>query len=213
MTAVTHRISVTTAVLLAALASAVAFALGRVTSSEPAHADSRIVQQEPMPMPMEGVNDMQENDLPAAGEATIAWTAPPRWMSVPNPSSMRLATFKIPRVSGDEGDPELSVTQVGGDVDSNIDRWIGQFDEAAQKTAQRSTKTVRGMKVTFVEIEGAFSGGMGPSKGVQKGWALLGAIVETSPMPHFFKLTGPAKSVKAARAELEGMIDTITPRM
>ena len=50
-------------------------------------------------------------------------------------------------------------------------------------------------------------GGGGP----QPGWALLGAIVETAGMPHFFKMTGPAKSVKAARTELEGMIDTIAP--
>jgi hypothetical protein len=152
------------------------------------------------------------SDLPPAGEASITWTAPARWKSAPNPSAMRLATYKIPHAPGDAEDAELSITQVGGGVDSNIDRWIAQFGPEGQKTAQRTTKTVKGMKVTFVQIEGTFSGGMGPAAGPQAGWALLGAIVETQPMPHFFKITGPAKSVKAARAELEGMIDTIAPK-
>ncbi len=159
------------------------------------------------------VGDMQDNaGLAPAGEATIAWTAPARWKSAKSPSAMRLATFKIPHAPGDAEDAELSVTQVGGDVDANIERWIGQFDAEGQKTAKRNTKMVHGMKVTFVQIEGTFSGGMGKAAGSQSGFALLGAILETSPMPHFFKLTGPAKTVKAARPELEAMIDSITPK-
>src|SRR5260221_343164 len=155
---------------------------------------------------------VDEGDLvvPHVGSATIKWTAPARWQSVPNPSAMRLATFKIPHAAGDTEDAELSVTQVGGSVDSNIERWIGQFDAAGQKTAKKATKTVKGWKVTFVEIEGSFSGGMGGG-GPQNGWGLEGAIVETPGMPHFFKMTGPAKTVKAARAELEGLVDTIAP--
>jgi hypothetical protein len=236
-----QRISITTAILVAALAGAGGFALGRSTSSPPAHAEPISAA------PIEPMNDMagggggndlppghpnvgntmgggsmggghagmgssmgSGGDLPPAGEATITWTAPARWKSVPNPSTMRLATYKIPHAPSDTEDPELSVTQVGGGVDANIDRWIGQFDEQGQKTAKKNTKTVKGLPVTFVQLEGTFSGGMGAGGG--KGYALLGAIVETPGMPHFFKMTGPAASVKAARAELEQMIDTINPK-
>lgn len=214
--------------LACVLVGAVGFALGRGTSPTPTIASSPDPRPDPgdphgsdphggmgsdLPPGHPNVeNPLPENngDLPPVGSKAIAWTAPARWKSVPNPSAMRLATFKIPHAAGDAEDPELSITQVGGSVDSNIERWIGQFDAAGQKSAKRTTKKVKDWKVTFVEIEGSFSGGMGGG-GPQTGFALLGAIVETSGMPHFFKMTGPAKSVKAARAELEGMIDTIGP--
>jgi hypothetical protein len=31
-------------------------------------------------------------------------------------------------------------------------------------------------------------------------------------MPHFFKMTGPAKSVRAARAELDELLASLAPR-
>jgi hypothetical protein len=31
-------------------------------------------------------------------------------------------------------------------------------------------------------------------------------------MPHFFKLTGPAKAVKSARAEFDGLVGTLAAR-
>src|SRR6266542_1604659 len=84
--------------------------------------------QVPTDLPPGHPNIGSGGNLPPAGEATITWTAPARWKSVSNPSAMRLATFKIPHAASDSEDPELSVTQVGGGVDANIDRWIGQFD-------------------------------------------------------------------------------------
>ena len=66
--------------------------------------------------------------------ATITWEAPPSFTKVEHPSSMRKATYKLPQASGDTEAPELAVTVVGGSVDSNIERWIGQFDEGARET-------------------------------------------------------------------------------
>jgi hypothetical protein len=216
-------VSIANAALACVLVGAVGFALGRSTAQPVivAGPTQPTITADPPPFNANdpsGGNDLppghpkieNNGDLPPVGSATIKWTAPARWQSVPNPSAMRLATFKIPHAAGDAEDAELSVTQVGGSVDSNIERWIGQFDAAGQKTAKKTTKTVKGWKVTFVEIEGSFSGGMGGG-GPQNGWGLEGAIVETPGMPHFFKMTGPAKTVKAARAELEGLIDTIAP--
>ena len=220
-----QRVSMANAALVCVLTGAAGFALGRGTAQPTAPAvpvaaapDPHITDPDPhtgTDLPpghpkVEGTTVENNGDLPPVGSPEISWTAPARWKSVPNPSAMRLATYKIPHAAGDADDPELSVTQVGGSVDSNIERWIGQFDAAGQKSAKRTTKTVKAWKVTIVEIEGAFSGGMGGG-GPQNGWALLGAIVETPGMPHFFKMTGPAKSVKGARKELEDMIDTIAP--
>jgi hypothetical protein len=146
-----------------------------------------------------------------ADETPLQWTAPSRWQSVANTNSMRLATYRIPRASGDTADAELSITRAGGSADANADRWVGQFDADARKSARRSVRRVGSLDVVIVEVQGTYSGGMG-KEGSQPGWALLGAIVPTPGMPYFFKLTGPGKSVVAARAEFEAMVGSLVQR-
>lgn len=94
---------------------------------------------------------------PAEEGAPIVWTPPPTWQSVPNASSMRLATYRIPRARGDSEDGELSVTRAGGTTDANIQRWIGQFDGSA--TSSREERAVQGFKVSVVSVKGSFLGG------------------------------------------------------
>jgi len=151
-------------------------------------------------------------ELPAAEPSSLEWTAPARWQVVPNASTMRLATLRIPHAAGDTVDPELSITQAGGSADANVERWIGQFDAEARKTAKRTARKVGALDVAIVDVQGTYSGGMGKEGSSQPGWALLGAIVSTPGMPHFFKLTGPAKSVAAARGEFDAMIGSVRPR-
>lgn len=141
-------------------------------------------------------------------EPGMSWKTPPRWELIPHASVMRISTYRIPKAAGDHADAELSVTRAGGDIDANAARWIGQFDAAAQKTARKSEKTVSALRVVIVEIEGAYSG-MGPE--AEKDYALLGAIVETPGQSHFFKMTGPAKSVRAARTEFDALVATFAP--
>ena len=65
--------------------------------------------------------------------------------------------------------------------------------------AEISEKMVRGQKVTLLEVSGTYqSGGMGPmSRGVSKpGYRMLGAIIDTTQGPWFFKLTGPVQTVE-----------------
>lgn len=142
----------------------------------------------------------------------LGWKPPARWQSVPNASTMRLATYRVPRAPGDDQDAEVSVTQAGGALDANIERWMGQFGEAGKTTTKRTTKRFGSVDVTLVEMEGTYSGGMGADTSEKPGWALSAAIVDTPGLPHFFKMTGPKKTVKAAQAELEGMMATLTLR-
>jgi hypothetical protein len=50
---------------------------------------------------------------------------------------------------------------------------------------------------------------MGKEGSSQPGWSLIGAIVSTSGTPYFFKLTGPEKSVRAARSEFDALIGSL----
>jgi hypothetical protein len=144
------------------------------------------------------------------GGADLAWDVPAAWETVANPSPMRKATYKVKRAEGDPEDAEMSVSQAGGSIDANVQRWVGQFEPKAGADPKRSQRTVGDLKVTVVEVQGTFQSGMpgmGPAE-PKKGWALLGAIVETpAGQSWFFKLTGPEKTVAAAKTDFDKLVD------
>src|SRR5512139_2597672 len=142
-------------------------------------------------------------------ESAIVWRAPEAWPVVSHPSPMRLATYRIPKVAEDPEDGELTVTRVGGDVQSNIQRWSKQFEGSpAPKTSERSAGE---LKVTIVELEGTYQGMAAPGQppgAPKQGYALLAAIVEGPGDAHFFKLTGPKKTIDAARGGFDELVGT-----
>lgn len=146
----------------------------------------------------------------AAGSTTdIAWDVPAKWTTAPNPSPMRKATYKTPKAAGDTDEPEVSVSQAGGDVDSNVARWSAQL---GAKDAKRTKVKVGSYNVTIVEVGGTFQGGGmpgTPAAAPKPHWALLGAIVEGVEPPYFFKMTGPEKSVAAARGDFDKLVGSV----
>jgi hypothetical protein len=226
------RINLPTLVLLLAVAAGAAFAAGSALPTSTAAltvATRAAVEQEPegeheqelLPPGHPRVDDPTPDQTGAAGEtgdnppgqeASVEWKAPARWQLVPNTSTMRLATYRVPRAPGDAGDAELAITRAGGSADANAERWIRQFDDEGQKTAKRTTRAVGLAEVVIVEVHGAYSGAMGKDGSSQAGWALIGAIVSSPGMPYFFKLTGPAKSVLAARSEFDALIGSLVLR-
>jgi hypothetical protein len=158
--------------------------------------------------PHTGMGPHPGMDPHGGGPTDVAFDAPARWQKAENPSPMRKATYKIPHAPGDTDDAELSVSQAGGTVDMNLQRWAGQFGKTAADV-KRTEKKVGDLRVTVAEIHGTFAGsGMpgAPSSGPKDKYAMLAAIVETTP-PTFFKLTGSEKTVAAAHAEFDNFID------
>uniref|UniRef100_A0A832I1H3 Uncharacterized protein n=1 Tax=Eiseniibacteriota bacterium TaxID=2212470 RepID=A0A832I1H3_UNCEI len=145
--------------------------------------------------------------------AGLHWTVPSGW-TVGEQRSMRVGTYLSPALGGDPEGGECAVfyfgPSQGGDVESNIQRWIGQFEPGA--TSSRSSRKVADLEVSLVEIKGTYlapSGPMMESTGSKKGYLLLGAIAQGPQGNVFFKFTGPEKSVNAARKDFEGMISSI----
>ena len=142
-----------------------------------------------------------------SGPSDVAYDAPAGWQKAENPSPMRKATYRIPKASGDAEDADVSVSQAGGSVDMNVQRWAAQFAPKAE--VKRTEKKVGDLKVTVAELHGTFSGtGMpGAAAGAPKEkWEMLAAIVETTP-PTFFKITGPENTVNSAKADFDKLLD------
>ncbi len=149
----------------------------------------------------------------AQSDGPVKWTAPSRWEAKPA-SAMRAATYLIPAAKGDSEGAECAVfLNIGGGVQANIDRWVGQFEKTDGAPKQQK-ETINGLQVTTVDVSGTFKGGgpmMGQTSGPKSGYRLLGAIVETPSGEVFFKLTGPAKTVAAAQSEFQTMLKSLKP--
>lgn len=145
--------------------------------------------------------------------AGLKWGVPSRW-AAQGERPMRAATYSIPPAEGDSEAAECAVfyfgNDQGGTVDANIDRWVGQFEQAS--APDRNSKDVSGMKVTTVAISGTYLAPSGPMMmptGKKDHYKLLGAIIQGPQGSVFFKLTGPEKSVDAASTEFDALIGSI----
>lgn len=157
---------------------------------------------------------MQSPHGPANAAAGVQWVIPKSWSTMP-PRQMRVATYGSPAAGDDAEGGECAVFFFGGgqggDVDANIDRWVGQFKNAGAPV--RSTKDVNGLRVTLVQIAGTYLAPGGPmmqSQGEKANYRLLGAIVDAPEGSVFFKFTGPAKTITAGESDFQGMINSLT---
>ena len=119
---------------------------------------------------------------------------------------MRVAQYKLPKAEGDTEDGSLVVYYFGqgqgGATQANIDRWISQMHQPdgsdSKERAKSETLTVKGLKVTMVDVTGTYSAEMSPGSGdftSKPNYRLRAAVVETPKGSYFAKLTGPEKTI------------------
>ena len=139
---------------------------------------------------------------------------PSDWAWVPVQSPMRKAQLLVP---GMDPTKTADITffhfgpSGGGDLDSNIQRWLHQFQSPAgvEKVA---TKEMGGRKVTLVSTEGTFASGMpGAASSAMNDYALLGAILEDPAGNVFVKMTGPKATVQAAKGKFMEFLTAAKP--
>lgn len=133
---------------------------------------------------------------------------PATWTQGKKRSSMRLATFEIPAVEGDDDNAELAIYSFpggGGSVGANINRWVGQFSGKGRQ--KMITKGKAGEHNYYmVEVSGTYNQSVGPpiqrkTKAVE-GSRMLAVILQLDEGVYFLKLTGQDKTVKAQSQSL-----------
>jgi hypothetical protein len=169
--------------------------------------------------PHAGANPHAGMQMPGAAEsATIEndgkldvdsahWTAPKKWVRK-TPGMMLLAEYAVPKAEGDAADGRLTVSQLGGGVEGNIDRWKGQFSKLDKQNQE--TFDLDKLKVTLVDLSGTYNdsrGMMGPSVS-RSGYRMLGAVVEVPGQSslYFLKCYGPEKTIAAHADEIKAFI-------
>jgi hypothetical protein len=146
----------------------------------------------------------------------LGWADPPRWQRRHPSNAQRTAEYLVPRAGDDPQDGECIVITFGagqgGSVESNVDRWVHQYEPVTTSPAKRSHE-VNGMTITRVEVAGTYHPmqmpGAPPAPSSIPNSRLIGGIVQAPSGLWFFKLTGSDATVRASAAEFDAMVDSV----
>ncbi|MEO0325649.1 MAG: hypothetical protein AAF447_22020, partial [Myxococcota bacterium] len=144
--------------------------------------------------------------------AGVRWRTPPAFTFRRPSMPMRAAEYVI---AGDAGEALMTVFHfpgMGGSVDDNVGRWVGQFTVAGTEEPElyRATREAEGLEVHLVDVRGTYVNSMTQTPPTPD-TRLLGAIVQGPQGPVFFKLVGPAATVEAAKAAFEAFTASLGP--
>lgn len=142
-------------------------------------------------------------DMSSGGEITL--TVPADWTQQKPQSNLRLGQFSVPPAEGDEQAGEIAVFVFpggGGDVKSNLNRWIGEFAADDREVKLFKGKSEQG-DYYLSDLKGTYNKPVGPPIAGKKmptpGSRALGVILQVPDKNSFYlKFTGPEKTVTAA---------------
>ncbi len=150
--------------------------------------------------------------------ATVAgasFTPPSSWADL-GPTGMRLANYTFGPTEGESDSATLAVFHfgqgMGGDVQANIERWIGQMSlpdgSDPHRAAGQTQFSVDGMTVHWVQVAGTYASGgmMGDAVVPKPNYIMAAAVLETPQGNLFFKLTGPQRTATKMLEGFKAMI-------
>ena len=146
----------------------------------------------------------------------LTFDAPASWKSSPPSGTMRRAELKVQPIAGDDFPGELVVFAFPGGVgpvQTNLDRWKGQFKGKDGNSPKVETKKVKGQNidVTRAETSGHYHPAQFPGRSEpdRDDARLLGAIVVTDQVTYVIKMVGPEKTMTKIRPEFDALLATM----
>jgi hypothetical protein len=151
------------------------------------------------------------------GEGKLSLTAPSNWTKKEPASRIVEVEFAVPPAKGDETPGRLTAMGAGGSVESNIDRWVGQFvgPGGAAPKPQRDKTNISGCDVEIVDLSGTYKDTPGgPFAGgktvMRDNYRMLGAIIQTKERGNYFlKLYGPKATIDASAPGFQDMVKSL----
>ena len=152
------------------------------------------------------------------GVAKVSWllaTLPPEWESQTPSSSMRVLQMRVPATEDQPaaGDATLvAFGGIGGSVDANIQRWVGQFtaEDGSAVEPNIETRNVNGLAVTIATLTGTYDGGaMSAADSGTDRTMIQAIVVRPDGEQIFIRLLGPTATVLANRDAFDAMLNSL----
>ena len=136
----------------------------------------------------------------------IRFKVPSGWEQValsPAQQGFVTASFKIPQAGNDV---KLTLSSVGGGVDANIQRWIGQFQLPPGENPQQKSIQVDKIDAIWLDLRGTFDSGPALNSQAESGMRMIGVAIPRSPRDFYLKLTGPREQLVNAEKEFRDFV-------
>ena len=159
--------------------------------------------------------------VPTLAVAALTYDVPAGWTPKTPSSSMRVAEFTLARVAGDAEDASVTVfffgASQGGNVQANIDRWVGQMAQPDGRSSNEIAKTTTaaaasGLKLSLVDVTGTHVAEVAPGSAEhfnKPGFRQIAVYVETPGGPYFVKCLGPAATVARWHESLQTFLHSL----
>jgi hypothetical protein len=141
---------------------------------------------------------------------SIRLTAPAQWRKTEPGTTFVAAEFVLPRAEADNEDGRLTISTAGGSLETNIDRWKGQFDPQPQQ-ASLEVVDVADVKITIVDLSGDFNDQRGPFAPAVKrpNYRMIAAVIPLEGQFSFIKATGPQKTIATHAGAIHAFIRSV----
>lgn len=147
--------------------------------------------------------------------AGIEIDVPEAWTRV-DPPTVRIvdAEFMIPRLTADGFDGRLTFMAAGGDFDSNVSRWSGEFDREGGGPPGIETLSTPATDTRIVDLQGTWKGPTfqqpgQPRQASRSNYRMLAAVVPFSTRSSYFmKFVGPAELLEKHEAAFRKLVET-----
>jgi hypothetical protein len=153
--------------------------------------------------PSDGNSPQQTGETETRAYAGLSFEVPTAWEELEK-SQFYDSKFIV---HSEHGDMELTLASVGGGIDANLNRWVGQVGQAPGDEPTWSTLDVAGIESRMVDVRGSFNSRLPGQTGSQENWRLIGVAV---PLPRDFyvKLVGPREAVAEFQDDLTAFLKT-----
>jgi hypothetical protein len=170
-------------------------------------ADSGLSALPPGHPPIDGPAMPPPRKAPPGPAVQVTFEAPDSWQSETPANAMRKYQYKLPAAEGDSEPGEVVVFYFGpgegGGTQANLDRWRGQFKDAAGNPLPADATKAERFKAgewdaVLIELAGTFAAGMpgmGPTTD-KPGFRMIGGVVEAPGGSYFVKATGPDATIQ-----------------
>jgi hypothetical protein len=142
-------------------------------------------------------------------DGQVTWRAPVAWRRTPNEERGAVASYALTRAAGDPEDATVVIRTSGSDGNETRARVRSQFDVCGPQCDVLRARDVGGTSVSIIELSGTFWGTSSTGK-PRLGFSMLVAVVPfTAESFYEIRLTGPDKTVTAARSDFDALIGSL----
>lgn len=146
-------------------------------------------------------NDEKVAELPNADGSQkrkyhgISFLIPKEWSEIRLSSAQQTVINSKYKIPTEKGDLELTLTNMGGGWESNLDRWAVQMGQQGRGGGERESISVDGVESHWVDVKGDYVAKFNDAQGPHTGFRLVGGVIRIKPQDFTLKLLGPSEAV------------------